>query len=45
VHDPEEMVNRFNDPGYVRIRKELEDMMRARPGKILAQLPELISMA
>ena len=45
VHDPEEMVNRFNDPGYVRIRKELEDMMRARPGMILAQLPEPVGMA
>ena len=45
VHDPEEMVNRFNDPDYVKIREELEDMMRARPGKILAQLPEPIGMA
>jgi arylsulfatase A-like enzyme len=45
VHDPEEMVNRFNDPGYGKIRKELEDMMRARPGKILAQLPEPVGMA
>ena len=45
VHDPEEMVNRFDDPGYGKIRKELEDMMRARPGKILAQLPEPIGMA
>jgi len=45
VHDPEEMVNRFNDPGYGKIRKELEDMMRARPGTILVQLPEPIGMA
>ena len=45
MHDPEEMVNRFHDPGYVRIRKELEGMMRARPGKILTQFPEPIGMA
>jgi arylsulfatase A-like enzyme len=45
VHDPEEMANRFDDPGYGKIRKELEDMMRARPGKLLAQLPEPIGMA
>jgi arylsulfatase A-like enzyme len=45
VHDPEEMVNRFDDPGYGKIRKELEEMMRARPGKILAQLPEPVGMA
>ncbi len=45
VHDPEEMVNHFNDPGYGKIRKELEDMMRARPGTILARLPEPIGMA
>jgi hypothetical protein len=38
VHDPEEMVNRFNDPGYVRIRKELEDMMRA-PRRDLGPVP------
>jgi len=45
VHDPEEMVNRFNDLGYRKIRKELEDMMRARPGTILARLPKPIGMA
>jgi arylsulfatase A-like enzyme len=45
VHDPGEMVNRFNDPGYGKVRKELEDMMYARPGTILAQLPEPVGMA
>ena len=29
------MVHRFDDPGYVQIRKALEEMTRARPGKIL----------
>ncbi len=45
VHDPAEMVNCFDDPGYAAIRRELEDMMRARPGTLLAQLPEPIGMA
>jgi arylsulfatase A-like enzyme len=43
--DPEEMVNRFDDPGYVKLRKELEDMMRARPGKVLQRLFEPVGMA
>ncbi|MBM3222743.1 MAG: DUF4976 domain-containing protein [Candidatus Tectomicrobia bacterium] len=45
VHDPEEMVNRFDDPDYRTVRRELEDMMRARPGTVLAQLPEPVGMA
>ncbi|MGE3538003.1 MAG: sulfatase-like hydrolase/transferase [Candidatus Tectimicrobiota bacterium] len=45
ANDPDEMVNRFDDPAYARRRQELEDMMRARPGAVLAQLPEPIGMA
>jgi arylsulfatase A-like enzyme len=45
VLDPEEMVNRFDDPGYATVRKELEEMMRARPGKLLERLPEPVGMA
>jgi xanthine dehydrogenase large subunit len=44
-NDPEEMVNRFDDPSYTSRRKELEEMMRARPGTMLTQLPEPIGMA
>ncbi len=44
-NDPVEMNNLFDDPGYAKVRKELEDMMRARPGKILEQLAEPIGMA
>jgi hypothetical protein len=39
------MVNRFDDPGYATLRKELETMMRARPGKLLERLPDPIGMA
>jgi len=45
VNDPEEMDNRFDDPGCTFIRKELADMMHARPGKILDRLPEPVGMA
>jgi arylsulfatase A-like enzyme len=45
VNDPEEMVNRFDDPAYAKTRQALEDMMRARPGKILERLPEPVGMA
>jgi arylsulfatase A-like enzyme len=43
--DPEEMVNRFDDPGYAHIRKELATMMQARPGALLDRLPTPIGMA
>jgi len=33
--DPNEMVNRYDDPGFKKIKKELEDIMHARPGAIL----------
>lgn len=45
VNDPEEMVDRFNDPAYAGVRKELHDMMRARPGEIAQPLAEPIGMA
>lgn len=33
--DPLENENRFDDPGMDNVKKELEDMMRARPGPML----------
>jgi arylsulfatase A-like enzyme len=45
VNDPEEMVNRFDDPACAAVRKELHDMMRARPGEIAQPLAEPIGMA
>jgi arylsulfatase A-like enzyme len=45
VNDPEEMVNRFDDPAYAAVRRELHDLMRARPGKVIDPLPEPIGMA
>jgi arylsulfatase A-like enzyme len=44
-NDPEEMNNLFDDPGYAKVKKELEDMMRARPGKVRDNLAEPIGMA
>ena len=45
VNDPEEMVNRFDDPAYASVRRELHEMMLARPGEIRDPLPEPIGMA
>jgi arylsulfatase A-like enzyme len=45
VNDPGEMVNRFDDPAFATVRRELHDMMRARPGAVLDPLPEPIGMA
>jgi len=45
VNDPDEMANRFDDPAYANIRKELYDMMRARPGEVMASLREPVGMA
>ena len=44
VNDPDDMVNRFDDPAYAKTRQALEDMMRARPGTILERLPEPVGM-
>ena len=45
VNDPEEMHNRFDDPAYAAVRRELQAMMRARPGDIVTKLAEPIGMA
>ena len=45
VNDPGEMSNVFDDPGYAKVKKELQDMMRARPGTVREDLPEPIGMA
>ncbi len=44
-NDPKEMNNLFDDPGYTKLKKELEDMVRARPGKVREDLAEPIGMA
>ena len=44
-NDPNEMRNLFDDSGYAAMRKELEDMIRARPGVERATFDEPIGMA
>jgi arylsulfatase A-like enzyme len=44
-NDPEEMQNRFDDPACADARRQLEEMMRARPGKVKENLAEPIGMA
>jgi arylsulfatase A-like enzyme len=43
--DPGEMNNRFDDPACAKVRNELEEMLRARPGPIREDLQEPIGMA
>ena len=43
--DPHEMDNRFGDPGAARLRRELEDMIRARPGDELDTFDAPVGMA
>jgi arylsulfatase A-like enzyme len=43
VNDPLEMDNLYGDDSVRSVQKELQDMMRARPGKILDPLPEPIA--
>jgi hypothetical protein len=38
--DPDEMINRFDDPGKKILQKELTDMIKARPGSIMDVMPE-----
>lgn len=45
VNDPEEMRNVFDEPAYAKLRQELHDLMRARPGMVRDALPEPIAMS
>jgi arylsulfatase A-like enzyme len=38
--DPNEMTNRFDDPGAKYLQKELTEMIHARPGDIATERPE-----
>ena len=40
ANDPDEMDNLFDDAGRHGLRRELMDMVRARPGAILTRFPE-----
>jgi len=37
--DPDEMVNRFGDSSVAGIQNELTDMIAARPGAVMDELP------
>ena len=40
ANDPDEMDNLFDDAGHRGLRRELTDMIRARPGTVLSEFPE-----
>ena len=41
LNDPQEMDNRFGDPGVASIQRELTDMIRSRPDDAVAPLPQV----
>jgi arylsulfatase A-like enzyme len=41
VNDPQEMDNRFGDPGIGKVQRELEDMIRSRPKDQIDPLPQV----
>lgn len=43
--DPDEMDNRFDDPGQTKVQKELVDMIRSRPDDVMQPLPEPVGIA
>ena len=45
AEDPHEMQNRFLDPGVATLQRELEDMIRARPGSELGAFDPPVGMA
>jgi hypothetical protein len=45
VDDPGEMRNVFDDPAHGKQRKELEEMIRARPGEVAEQFGEVVGMS
>ncbi len=45
VTDPQELVNRFDDPAYTKVRGALDELLRLRPGAIREPLAEPVGMA
>jgi arylsulfatase A-like enzyme len=45
VNDPAEMDNRFDDPGYAKVRNELEAMIAARPDDARRERQPAVGMA
>lgn len=43
--DPYELVNRFDDPAYAGVRREMLDRLNERPGGFRAQLDEPVGIA
>jgi ribosomal protein L34E len=39
------MDNRYDDPACAKVKRELHDMMRARPGAVRTRLAEPVGMA
>jgi arylsulfatase A-like enzyme len=45
LNDPQQLVNRFDDPSWLAVRERMHALMLARPGLLLDQLSEPVGMA
>ena len=45
LNDPQQLVNRFDDPSWLAVRERMHALMLARPGPLLDQLSEPVGMA
>lgn len=43
--DPQQLVNRFDDPAWGNLRKHMQDLLLARPGPVRAVLTEPVGIA
>ena len=43
--DPQQLVNRFDDPSYAAVREQMQTLLRQRPGAVREVLAEPIGMA
>jgi arylsulfatase A-like enzyme len=45
VDDPQQLVNRFDDPAWAGVREQMRALMLARPGPVLETLADPVGMA
>jgi len=43
--DPQQLVNRFDDPAWGNVRKQMQDLLMARPGPVRVVLTEPVGIA
>jgi hypothetical protein len=43
--DPEQLINRCNDPDYKKVQDQMHQLLMSRPGPILEKFNEPVGMA